>query len=297
MSDPKDIFFEDLEDSSEWSTTTADIMATAEEDEALMQSFGASKSQATIAKYEEPCKASGCRSGTFYSWSGRAVGSCFKCDGTGIRKFKTSPEARAKAKASAAKRKATKAEAKVAAAAAYREANAELVSYLEDVSGWNQFAGSLLSSISDYGSLTERQKAAADSMHAKHIAKQTAQAAEPQIDTVDLTDIPAGYYAVPNGETRLKVAIRKPGKNSKWHGSIFVDDGAEYGNRENYGRQMPGKQYEGKIIEQLQAIAADPLEAMKAYGNLVGVCGACGRKLEDEKSIELGIGPVCLEKF
>ena len=133
-------------------------------------------------------------------------------------------------------------------------------------------------------------------MHAKHVAKQAEKAAEPT-SGLDLTDVPAGFYAVPEGKGRLKIAIRKPGKNSRWHGSIFVDDGAEYGNRQNYGRQLPGKQYEGKIIEQLTAIAADPLAAMKAYGKLTSTCGACGRKLEDAKSIELGIGPICLEKF
>jgi hypothetical protein len=288
--------FKDLENQDDWdgSVTVADPVS--ESDEAIKEMFGASESKATIAKYEEKCTASGCRSGTFTSWAGRSIGPCYKCKGTGIRKFKTSPETRAKAKVAAAKRKVKKAQAIVDAAAAYRKDNAELVAYLEDVSGWNTFAAKMLQAITGYGSLTTAQLAAVERMSDKHFAKQAAKAEAPT-SGVDLTDIPAGTYSVPNGETRLKVSIRKPGKNSRWHGSIFVDDGAEYGSRQNYGRQMPGKEYEGDIVEQLKAIAADPLEAMKAYGKLVGQCGACGRKLEDATSIEIGIGPICLKKF
>lgn len=291
-----DLNFSDLEDTNEWANSSVELaVIESEQDKAMKQSFGASESKSTIAKYEEKCK--GCRgTGTFVSWAGRGVGPCFKCKGTGILKFKTSPEAQAKAKERADKRATLKIQALADKADAYCEANADICAYLEEVSGWNNFAASMLTAINDYGSMTEKQLAAVERMHAKHLAKQDAKAKEPT-SGVDLTDVPAGLYAVPNGETRLKVAIRKPGKNSKWHGSIFVDDGAEYGNRQNYGRQLPGKDYEGSIIEQLQAIAADPLAAMKAYGNLVGACGACGRKLEDEKSIEMGIGPVCLKKF
>lgn len=292
-----DLNFKDLEDLDEW-TNPVDLTPAVDTkvEKALKESFGASDSKATIAKYEEKCKASGCVGGTFVSWAGRSVGPCFKCKGTGIRKFKTSPEQRAKAKEKAANRKVAKAQAKVAAASDYAKDHENLYKYLEEVSGWNGFAANMLTAITTYGSLTEKQLAAVEKMHAKHLVKQAEKDAAPT-SGIDLTDVPAGLYAVPNGETRLKVAIRKPGKNSKWHGSIFVDDGAEYGNRKNYGRQLPGREYEGSIVEQLKAIAADPLEAMKAYGNLVGRCGACGRKLEDEKSIELGIGPVCMAKF
>ena len=252
--------------------------------------------RATNAIYEEKCTARGCRNGTFVSWAGNPIGPCFKCKGTGIRKFKTSPETREKQREYAKKRKAAKEQAKLDKAAAYKEQHAELFKYLDSVSGWNGFAANLLAGVEKYGALTEKQFAAADRMYQKHLAKQAEKASEPT-SGLDLTDIPKGMYAVPSGDTRLKVAIRKPGKNSRWHGHIFVDDGAVYGARQNYGRQAPGKEYEGKIIEELKKIAADPFEASKAYGRLVGACGVCGRVLEDEKSIEAGIGPICAKKF
>ena len=47
----------------------------------------------------------------------------------------------------------------------------------------------------------------------------------------------------------------------------------------------------------LQAIAADPLEAALRYGRRTGRCACCGRELTKHASIEIGIGPICREKW
>lgn len=114
---------------------------------------------------------------------------------------------------------------------------------------------------------------------------------------IDLSKLPSGTYAVPNGETRLKVRVKRPGQHSNWHGFIFVDDGAAYGQGQRYGKQAPGRMYEGKIKEQLRAILANPYEAATAYGKLTGTCCVCGRHLEDEVSVREGIGPICAGRF
>ena len=114
---------------------------------------------------------------------------------------------------------------------------------------------------------------------------------------LDLTDLPSGYYAVPGGDTRLKVRVSHGKEGSKWEGYTFVTDGADYGQQKRYGMQRPGQAYKGDITEQLTAIAADPLEASKAYGHLVGRCGRCNAKLEDETSVANGIGPICASYF
>ena len=101
---------------------------------------------------------------------------------------------------------------------------------------------------------------------------------------------------VPDGETTLRVRVRHAQKGS-WTGWTFVDDGAEYGSRRNYGRQDPAGKYNGKIQSQLRAIAADPKEAMARYGRETGTCGVCSRPLEDPESVARGIGPVCAKKF
>lgn len=123
----------------------------------------------------------------------------------------------------------------------------------------------------------------------------------PVTEGLDLSALPSGLYAVPDGDTRLKVRISNlvldGARNPKWSGYVFVNDGAEYGNRKRYGTQRPGERYSGEIVEALEAILADPLEASKAYGRLTKTCGVCGRRLEDETSVELGIGPICRKRF
>ena len=162
---------------------------------------------------------------------------------------------------------------------------------------WSDFAQSLAEQFYRRGSLSPKQIDAAQRMRAKVEARR--QDSKTRESDIDLSDLPSGYYAVPNGETRLKVRVSRPTKASSWYGWVFVSDGAAYGERTNYGRQneAEGKLYSGKIQDQLRAILADPLEALTAYGKLTGTCGACGRMLEDEESVALGIGPICRQKF
>ena len=161
---------------------------------------------------------------------------------------------------------------------------------------WSSFAVSLAEQYKTRGSLSPKQLSSAKSMKAKMDAKAEREA-EATPSGIDLTEIPSGYYAVPGGDTRLKVRIAHGKPGSKWDGWTFVSDGAEYGQRKNYGSQRPGGTYKGDIAEQLSAIVAAPEAAQRAYGRLTGTCGACGRLLEDESSIEAGIGPICESKW
>lgn len=111
---------------------------------------------------------------------------------------------------------------------------------------------------------------------------------------ISLSNVPTGMYAVPGGDTRLKVRIDQG--DGKWQGYVFVKDGAEYGSGRRYGMQRPGQTYVGQIQDQLAIIAQDPRAAAAAYGRLVGSCGLCGRRLEDPDSVARGIGPVCAAK-
>lgn len=126
--------------------------------------------------------------------------------------------------------------------------------------------------------------------------KPAAERPTPKATSLDLSGIPSGTYAVPGGDTRLKVQIDNVTKG-KWAGWVFVKDAAEYGQQQRYGSQKPGATYQGKIEDALTVIMADPKAAMAAYGHLVGRCGVCNRKLEDKDSVERGIGPICEAKF
>lgn len=174
----------------------------------------------------------------------------------------------------------------------------DLATWLEGQT-WSEFAQSLAAQYRTKGSLSPKQEQAAYSMREKVEAKRAEKAkAEQQTQSgkgLDLSGLRSGYYAVPNGETRLKVRVAHGKPGTKWDGWTFVSDGAVYGQRTNYGSQRPGGFYSGKIVSQLEAIMADPQEAMKEYGRLTGTCGNCGRKLEDENSVAAGIGPICAQ--
>lgn len=172
----------------------------------------------------------------------------------------------------------------------YRENNPELAAWLKAASERGfRFAASLDASVDEWGGLTDKQYDAAK----RCMAEDEARAAKRKPESgLDLSDLPAGYYAVPGGETRLKLRVKKP-TEGKWAGWVFVDDGAAYGHGKKYGSQRPGATYRGQVVEALEAIAQDPRAASKAYGRLVGRCGVCGRHLEDETSVAEGIGPIC----
>lgn len=118
-------------------------------------------------------------------------------------------------------------------------------------------------------------------------------AAERQTNGLDLSSVPSGRYAVPGGDTRLKVKIDNVAKAGRWQGWVFVKDAAEYGEGKRYGSQKPGQMYRGQITEALRAIAGDIAGAAAAWGHLTGTCTFCGLPLEDERSVSVGYGPIC----
>lgn len=174
--------------------------------------------------------------------------------------------------------------------------NQDLALWLKDQT-WSDFAQSLATFYSERGYLTEKQVASATSMRTKVEARQTEDRSDPRRKSagIDLTELPAGYYAVPGGDTRLKVVVNKP-TSGRWDRFTFVHDGAEYGSRTKYGMQDPDGTYKGKIEDQLRTIAGDPEAAGRAYAAITANCYRCNRKLEDETSVELGIGPICRNK-
>jgi hypothetical protein len=94
-------------------------------------------------------------------------------------------------------------------------------------------------------------------------------------------------------------------------GDIKLTDGDLYVWNERFGREIPkyygtvsaegefrpyGKQPEG-MVTMLEAMAENPVQTSKEYGRLTGRCCFCGLKLEDERSTEVGYGPVCADHY
>lgn len=92
------------------------------------------------------------------------------------------------------------------------------------------------------------------------------------------------------------------GSASKNAGFVYVKKDSGF-DASYYGKISP----EGKFFKVgtcpesveplLQSFANDPEGIASKYGRLTGCCSFCGRKLTDNRSTEVGYGPVCADKF
>jgi hypothetical protein len=81
-------------------------------------------------------------------------------------------------------------------------------------------------------------------------------------------------------------------------GAIYVIDKADnYLGKVIAGRFQAARAAGPETLPELARIATDPKGVAVSYGRLTGACGCCGRELTDPKSVEMGIGPICAEKW
>lgn len=88
-------------------------------------------------------------------------------------------------------------------------------------------------------------------------------------------------------------------------GVIVVRDENPYGFQAEYGAQLDGEGYRGKVSEALRTIVSDPIAAMASFGAKTSTCGKCHRPLRDNgnigpdglTSVTRGIGPTCAENL
>lgn len=259
--------------------------------------------------YREDCKA--CRgTGTFYSWSGRAVGQCFKCKGQGFRMFKTNAADRAQKRAQAADRKVDRAAQALADFAAQHPA---AWAWIEGSRATFAFAQSMYDSIQGYGSLTEKQLAACERAAEKFAAAKAARqeqrtqalAAAP---VIDMAKIEAAFAsAIGSGlkspKLRIGQLVISPAKATSANaGALYVKSRGNFDSAVYFGKIFQGKFIKsGNCDAATEALivetAKDPLAAAVAYGKQTGICSCCGAELTNKLSIELGIGPICRSKW
>lgn len=103
---------------------------------------------------------------------------------------------------------------------------------------------------------------------------------------------------------RLSVA----GERSQNPGHINVTDTSKsFESRVWFGRITPAGGWVSSrkvAVDELRAVEAalaefnaDPAKAAAEYGHAVGSCCFCGRELTDERSVTVGYGPVCAERW
>lgn len=97
------------------------------------------------------------------------------------------------------------------------------------------------------------------------------------------------------------------GAQSKAQGSVNLTDGGRFGSNVWYGRVSPdGKWNQGKSIDartsvQVSALlcdlAADPAGVASRHGRLTGNCCFCNTGLTDDRSTQVGYGPICAKHY
>lgn len=99
---------------------------------------------------------------------------------------------------------------------------------------------------------------------------------------------------LPDGVT-LSTVIQ--GNNA---GAIYVKVGGEYaGKITKEGVLSINSMYAGRLVPILDDAneAGNLVKLAKAYGHETGSCSVCGRTLTDSLSVQMGIGPICAERF
>jgi hypothetical protein len=260
-----------------------------------------------IVQHVESCKA--CRgTGRFISYSGRAVGPCFKCKGKGKLSFKLSPEKRAAGRQYAANAAVRKQDEARSAAATFAEQNPAAVAWINAKRGSFDFATAMSDTLNKYGHLTENQlnavlrcvvrdeeRAAANVARIANVATNA-----PAINVLKIVESFA--HAMSKGIKRPKLRLDAfkfsvapaTGRNA---GSIYVVQDEIYLGKITDGKFFRARDCSDEQQDRIVAAAANPGEAAKAYGFRTGSCSCCGRELTNKASIDLGIGPICADKY
>lgn len=122
---------------------------------------------------------------------------------------------------------------------------------------------------------------------------------------------PKARFLAPDGQTEMRLSIA--GGQSKAPGAVNVvlhpdhnqptvwlgrieRDGTVAGRLADASNLLLGMAMP-HVLGELARIAADPADAARRYGALMGRCSFCNARLTDEGSVEVGYGPVCAQKW
>lgn len=230
---------------------------------------------------------------------------CFACNGKGSHK-KDHWEVMKDKKARAAKSKRTREDNIEIACANFHAANPQVAGIFAAHASWNRFVANVRSEMQ--AGKMPNAKAIEIMMDIDRKSKERDALRQAERDALavklDYASIVQMFEtAMTNGLKRMSYraegfVMTPAAKTGRNPGAIYVKR-VEGG---YLGKVIAGKFHAGHGVtaedtEKLLKIAANPLEAAKAYGKLTGKCSCCGRQLTDHVSIALGIGPICAEKW
>jgi Family of unknown function (DUF6011) len=237
---------------------------------------------------------------------------CTVCKGTG----KVTHE-RLNRRAGAKKARATREENLAKKKAEFKAAHPAVVAWIEDRAMKNvKLAISMAENINLYGSLKENGIALIERLIKEDAERAEARKAEQMKSAVDVSAgaekiLTALRQAVEKGLKRPSLRTQvctfslapASGRNA---GCVYVveraargsgDENKYLGKIDPTGMFMASRDCTPEQKAAVALVAADPLAAAVLYGRMTGQCSCCGKELTNQKSIDLGIGPICLAKY
>ncbi len=149
-----------------------------------------------------------------------------------------------------------------------------LIGWLRDQK-WSDFAQSLAQAHQRYGSLTERQQAAAEKMRTEANARNEGNAPQPVVDPEP------GFYVVDG----IFYRVQFNRDETRVYGKMYRNEEKHW--------EYSGRKYFGLLTADNKVTVEDAAK----FGHAHGVCLMCGRTLTDPASVAQGIGPVCITKI
>lgn len=115
---------------------------------------------------------------------------------------------------------------------------------------------------------------------------------------------PKLWLALPD-KTPVRVMIAGP--NSRTPGYLMLTDGKPFGANLYFGKISPtgtlelGRDSFGDrrdpLLNLLVSLAQEPAKTAAQFGHMTGSCAFCGLPLSDARSIAVGYGPTCAQKY
>ena len=284
-----------------------DDLVAATTPKALPQDAASVRIRETTPEFAERCPK--CRGeGWFIGYTGRRMGKCFTCKGSGKRTYRTTPEVRAAARQRTA----------VAKASAVADHQAELKWLAETLARRDRLPEGYALMLADFQTRLMAGRALSDNQMAvivKGMARSAQWAAErvqKQVEQAVALDVTAIRTVL---QTRKKVMVAlftfsmapSHGNNP---GAIYVKDNGAYVGKIPAGASTfaPGRDFDPSRLPALVEAMANPAEAVKADAarrakalledpTMSIPCGCCGLTLTNPESIARGIGPICAGKW
>ena len=171
------------------------------------------------------------------------------------------------------------------------------------------FASSLLESVARYGYPSSKQ-----AYWLRILVERTAQEKKQPVEIGSLDNINMLFDKAATTLKRPSIALKDDtanyrlsvaGERSSNPGSINVTSTGSFENRTYYGRinrsgafvPSPRVETPKGLVNLLRDFAADPAGVASIYGRETGACCFCSRELTDGRSIHVGYGPVCADRF